>query len=104
MHRHRHSTVHCAALLPASHTRSFLSDDCFQLLAVLKISGFVISAGKYSVTLKATSPSLCIPKTAAHNTVFNKRHSSYTIDTHLITYEQTEHTMERANKTALRKE
>jgi hypothetical protein len=36
--------------------------------------------------------------------VFKKRYTNYTVDTQLITYEQTEHTMERQNKTTLRKE
>jgi hypothetical protein len=71
---------------------------------VLKVSRFVVSAGKYSVTLKATSTSPSIPVTAAHSTVFNQRYRNNTADTHLITYEQTEHTMERQNKTIWLKE
>jgi sRNA-binding regulator protein Hfq len=66
----------------------------------VKISGFVVSAGEYGVTLKARSASSSIPETA----VFNKGYSNHTVYTHLITYEQTEHTMERQNKTTLRKE
>jgi len=60
--------------------------------------------GKCGVTLKATSASPSIPETAVRSTGFNKRYRNYTVDTHLITYEQTEHTMERQNKTTLRKE
>jgi hypothetical protein len=76
----------------------------FSAFSGVKISGFVVSAGKYSVTLKATSASPSIPETAVHSTVFDKLYNNCTVDTHLITYEQTEHTMERQNKTTLRKE